>query len=317
MRLFDAYLAIDWSAKGKAGPRKPAPDSLWVGELVVDQPGDGNGPFASYWRTRRECIRHVRMRLVEHAAANRRVFVGFDFAYGYPAGFVSGLGLTGYDSPWRQVWQELTRLIEDRPDNRNNHFEIASALNAQCGLSTYGPLWGCPAGIKLPNLLPTSPAFPYEITSQLSLERLRLTERRLSGVQSVWKLFGPGSVGSQSMLGIPAVCTLRDDPELRANSRVWPFETGFGPRPTPSHGPFVLHVEIWPGVVNGLLEPMPIRDEAQVRAMVQWLGELDARDELAPLFDTPTGLTSDEVTRCTKHEGWIFGTDWRGPQTPV
>jgi hypothetical protein len=127
----------------------------------------------------------------------------------------------------------------------------------------------------------------------------------------VWKLFGPGSVGSQTMLGIPKVWTLRDDPLLRDASRVWPFETGFTYPPIPSIDPFVLHAEIWPGIVNERLDPsVSIRDQAQVRAMVEWLHDLDTTNQLTQLFDAPSSLSDASLAQCTEHEGWIFGTGW-------
>ena len=110
------------------------------------------------------------------------------------------------------------------------------------------------------------------------------------------------------MLGIPAVARLRDDPAFRAISRVWPFETGFGLIPVPAGNPYILHIEIWPGVVNGKLDPaVKIKDQAQVRAMVDWLAELDARDELLQLIDRPACLADEALAQVLTEEGWIFG----------
>jgi hypothetical protein len=250
----------------------------------------------------------VRERLLEHVCSSRRVFLGFDFAYGYPEGFADAIGLTGPEHHWIQIWRELTRLIEDWPDNSNNRFEVASELNSRCVASIPGPLWGCPKAKRTVSLLPTSSIYPFETSSGMSLRRFRLTEGQLPGVKSVWQLLGAGSVGSQTLLGIPAVCQLRDTPKLRSISKVWPFETGFVPNPTPSNGPFVLHAEIWPGVVKGKLDPgLKVPDQAQVRAMVEWLHELDTSNNLAPLFDKPSSLREDDLPRCLEHEGWIFG----------
>lgn len=111
-------------------------------------------------------------------------------------------------------------------------------------------------------------------------------------------------------LRIPAVATLRDDPEFADISRVWPFETVFRLTPVPSGTPFILHAEIWPGVVNGKLDPsVPIPDQAQVRGMVNWLAQLDAANELLPLFGVPDGLSDHNLRRILDEEGWIFGSD--------
>lgn len=258
-------------------------------------------------------MEYLRRRLLSHRDEGRRVFVGFDFAYGYPAGFAEAWGIDGAEPPWRLVWNELRRLIEDFEDNSNNRFQIAGRINSHCQgeppAPNPGPYWGCPATISAPGLSAYKPTYPFPHDSPQSLAYERETESCLSGVQSTWQLLGRGSVGSQTLLGIPAVAALQDDPELRAVSRVWPFETGFGLEPPPFGTPFILHAEIWPGVVNDRLDPtLAIRDQAQVRAMVEWLDELDTANELLPMFGTPTGLSDESLRRVLDEEGWIFGS---------
>ena len=82
--------------------------------------------------------------------------------------------------------------------------------------------------------------------------RFRRAEARAPGTQPAWKLLGQGSVGGQALLGIPMLRALRDDPALAPASRIWPFETGFTPRPRAT-GPVIVHAEIWPGIVLGIL----------------------------------------------------------------
>ena len=295
MPLFDIYIAIDWSARGKPSPRKPSKDSIWIAE----HPKPKNTPAEVYCRTRHECLTYLRERLGDHINASRRVFVGFDFAFGFPEGFAKAIGLDGTLPPWRQVWDELARLVVDNPDNSNNRFEVAAELNRRCGGD--GPFWGCFS--KLDNLKPTSPQYPYTTHSNFSLERLRCVDRRESGVQPVWKLAYAGSVGSQTILGIPVVRWLRDE---FADCAVWPFETGFTTEPTPANGPFILLVEIWPTIVA--IDPsVPIKDQAQVRAVAWWLAELDMKGELGRLFDVPQNLPPEAVSACLREECWIFG----------
>src|SRR5215213_5156067 len=95
MTLFDAYLAVDWSASSKKSPAKPSRDAIWVGERVVAYDHTPVFEPESYFRTRKACLSHVGDRLRGHRDAGRRVFIGFDFAYGYPAGFAKALGLAG------------------------------------------------------------------------------------------------------------------------------------------------------------------------------------------------------------------------------
>jgi hypothetical protein len=142
--------------------------------------------------------------------------------------------------------------------------------------------------------------------------RLRLADTGI-GVQEVWKLYGQGSVGSQALLGIPRVHWLRDHPTLRACSRVWPFETGFTPRPTPPRGPSVLHAEIWPGIVaradfaQAMAKPDVVKDQAQVRLLCQWARALDTAGQLHAYFDTPSALAPIILRRVADEEGWILG----------
>jgi len=165
----------------------------------------------------------------------------------------------------------------------------------------------------MPNLQPHSPGFPFPAANGVSLPRLRIVESRLQGVQEAWKLFGVGSVGSQALVGIPWLHHLRQHEELQQHSKVWPFETHFTATPTPKHGPFILHAEIWPGVVKRgtqlLMESDPelIKDQAQVMAMCLWASKLDDKGELEPYFGRPTGLSGIEIQGCIEQEGWILG----------
>ena len=307
-RLFDVYMAVDWSARNVPGPANPTRDALWIGERRAAAIDDSTANGETYWRTRRECLAHIRARLIHRLEAGRRVFLGFDFPYGYPAGYAAALGMSGEGSRWRQVWNELRRLVRDGEDNRNNRFVVAAHLNARCGGHTPGPLWGCPVNGALPTLLPTSPRYPYTVQPGLALQRLRWADRRVRGVQPVWKLYGNGSVGGQTIVGLPALCRLRDDPALASVSRVWPYETGFTSSPTDVHGPSVLHAEIWPGIVPEPLDTaVIIRDQAQVRVLVRWITHLDATGRLGALFAAPEGMGPEALAACVEEEGWILG----------
>jgi hypothetical protein len=308
-RLFDVYIAVDWSSANSPSPARPTRDAIWVGERLASVVNDSASVGEAYFRTRLECWKQLRGRLLRHASRGLRVLLGFDFAYGYPTAFATTLGLDGQLPPWRALWEELSRLIADGDDNRNNRFEVAAWLNARCGEHGPGPFWGCPKNRQQPTLSMRSPGFPYPVRQGANLERLRLTDRAQRGVQEVWKLYGAGSVGGQALVGIPVVRRLRDDARLRAFSRVWPFETGFTPNPTPSRGPFILHAEIFPGnVPDPLDEDVGVRDQAQVRAVVRWLCRLDEAGELEQLFTAPDNLAPNALTSCVNEEGWIFGS---------
>jgi precorrin-8X/cobalt-precorrin-8 methylmutase len=77
MPLFDFYIMIDWS--GAARRRGRHSDCIWIahGATEADEPVT-DSPFS-----RTEAIRLIRSVLLKEIASGLRVFVGFDFAYGY------------------------------------------------------------------------------------------------------------------------------------------------------------------------------------------------------------------------------------------
>jgi hypothetical protein len=294
--LFDAYVIVDWSA---AAVPKTGRDSIWATALIHD---------GSTWLenppTRASAAVAIREKLAQLVERGLRVLVGFDFPYGHPAGFAAAAGRDGA-SPWRDNWDEISALVVDDADNRNERFRAASELNARRG-DHPGPFWGSPPGQVTSHLQAKGCGFPWQPRNGLPLQRLRITERRVRGVQETWKLLGSGCVGSQALVGIPVVSRLRFDADLAQRSRVWPFETGFTASPL-RDGALVLHAEIWPGVVANPRVTHDVRDAAQVLSLAQHLAELDAAGGLGVWFDRPSGLGGDELERCVAEEGWILG----------
>lgn len=309
MPLFDAYIFIDWSAKNKRDKIQPCQDAIWTGQFVRDL---GN-QIETYHRTRQAAFTHVFNFALKQVENKRCVLIGFDFPYGYPTGFSQALGLEGGATAWNQVWVYLARIIHDTIENKNNRFIAASNMNEILTNVGVGPFWGCPPASVTQHLQTISPGFPFNCNDGTVLSRLRITERRLQGTQEIWKLYGNGSVGSQALVGIPYVHHLRDHPLLNDFSKVWPFETQFTNTPCPNVGPYILHAEIWPGVVQNQAQqllinfPELIKDQAQVRAMCTWAANLDQQGRLGQYFDNPQNLTSIQTQICIEHEGWILG----------
>ena len=309
MPLFDSYIFIDWSAKNEKHRVKPTVDAPWVGEFTPQDHFQNE----TYRRTRQSAVDYVLRRLLDHIKGGRRVLIGFDFPYGYPRNFAQALRLQNGQDAWKNVWAELSSRLSDTDTNVNNRFSVASELNCIISDEGQGPLWGCPSNQATQHLETTGPGFPYGAANGLRLERLRICESRLSGVLEVWGLYGAGRVGSQVLTGIPRVNSLRHHNELKNISKVWPFETGFSPTPSPESGPFILHAEIWPGVVEHDVRKMTtentdlIRDQAQVRAMCKWAAELDQNGTLGTYFDVPASLDSTTIEQCIQEEGWILG----------
>ncbi len=223
--------------------------------------------------------------------------LGFDFNFGFPQGFAAQL--TDGKADWRSLWRRLHRLVEDRTDNGNDRFALAGRLNDQVSVRAF-PFWGCPAAAAGPTLTQTKP----EGFADETLSEFRLVERRVPGVQSVWKLYTPGAVGSQTLLGIPRVLELHDHPWLLGHVRVWPFETGLARLEHPVPGGIVA-AEVYPSLIDA--DPAPVKDAGQVSALVRHFARLDEADRLADLFAGDPGLSAADRRVVETEEGWILG----------
>jgi hypothetical protein len=235
----------------------------------------------------------------ERLAAGRRVVAGFDFPLSYPAGLVSSYpAVFGGGPPWRAIWRTLTERIRDEPDNANNRWDVARALNVETGCRLF---WGCPDTIADDVLSSRDKEVPGLLERGEHLDRFRRTERRAQGVggaiQSVWKLAYAGSVGSQTLLGIPHLERLRA--RFTGRLRVWPFEPE-----VPAHGGAVTVVEIWPTIFRVDLARHPVRDAAQVLRVVEAYADADEEGTLAGWLSPPAAAEHhDQVAE----EGWILG----------
>ena len=283
-RLFNLVIAVDWSAAATAGPKRPAPDRCWLAWR-----GRRESAPAEYFRTRLDAEARVRQLLHDqHGPA----LVAWDFPHGYPAG--SGLG------GGRALAQTFAGLISDGADGGNNRFDVAALLNRRLGQPP-GPLWGCPAGRAGPNLSERKQPFTGR-----GFDEYRLVDRRVRAlgrnIQSAWKLYTTGSVGSQILMGLPTLFRLLTDPELGAHSRLWPFETEWD-------GALgaIVHAEMWPSLADHQAQSHAIKDARQVLAARDWLWAEDRAGQLRRWLARPAGLTPRQAEICLTEEGWILG----------
>jgi len=65
--------------------------------------------------------------------------MGFDFSYGYPAGFAAYLALPTGPQSWWTVWVELADRVQDTADNISNRFAATGELNAILRIRYIGP----------------------------------------------------------------------------------------------------------------------------------------------------------------------------------
>lgn len=220
------------------------------------------------------------------------MLAGFDFPFGYPEGVAgrftgAGGGLA--------LWAWLAERIADAPDNANNRYEVAEAMNA--AFEGPGPFWGRPAAWAVPGVPARRTGIAFEA------ER-RIVERRVRSAKPCFQLAYAGSVGSQVLVGLPALERLRRHAALAGRTEVWPFETGLGPGAAP-----IVIAEIYPS----LIPPDPgeaIKDAGQVRAVVRVFAAADAAGLLGPVLAGAPDLTPRERRVVETEEAWILGAGW-------
>jgi precorrin-8X/cobalt-precorrin-8 methylmutase len=300
MPLFDAYVIVDWS--GAAAPARGS-DSIWIGCLEwID--GSLIETRLSNPPTRRLAASELLDLLTDLIARDRMTLAGFDFAFGFPQGFARRLRSDGLE--WQIAWKEIAGRIQDGNENENNRFDVAAQLNEAVSGRPF-PFWGCPRGASDPML---SPGRPDGFDALGELPEFRLTERVISGPQSVWKMAYAGSVGSQTLLGLACLQTLRHHVWLAENVRIWPFETGLRELARPPAGSWqVIFAEVYPSMIRLGPGAHAVRDAGQVRTLGRHFAKLDSEERLAPLFAGPAGLTPDERRVVEREEGWILGID--------
>lgn len=222
---------------------KPAPEKPSKDAIWI-----GWEDKALYCRTRSE----AEGALCALLTGRQRVLVGFDFALAYPQWAMRRLG------GWKRLWALVERLERGGLDR----FQIAGELNRRLGVAA---LWGGALSAK---------------KTAHGLVEKRVCERAQPGVQSPFKLWGAGSVGGQTLTGIPVAERLR----RRFGAAVWPFEDVSEAR--------VVLAEVWPRLARpgrGV-----VLDEQQVRGLVRWMPR--------QALDIPPACHG-----IAEEEGWILG----------
>ena len=274
----DVVITLDWSSRSKPSPITPCADAIYtcLGRR------DGAIETPKYHRTRQACFDYLLATLDTEAKAGHRVLLGVDFALGYPIGFVEAL--TGR-SEALGIWDLLSEWITDEPDNRNNRFDVAARLNDQS--RGIGPFWGCPSTAHFD-------ALPHKGSQRHGhgFPERRLVETYVRSTQTVWKLFTTGSVGSQSLLGIPMVNRLRQ--AFGDQLAAWPFQS--------CDTASIVVSEIYPSYfdLNGVQDGgiFDIKDARQVYRVTQEFLESDVVSKTLAIKD---------LSPIIREEGWILG----------
>ncbi len=257
---YDTFLMVDWSGGNDRGPT-PKKDAIWV---CAARNGTANEPV--YMRNRQVAEAWILDFLKTERAAGRRVLAGFDFAFGYPAGF--GRALTGSDDPFA-LGQWVTDRVKDSP-KANNRFDVAAYINTL--FDGIGPFWGNGLNRDIAHL-------PRKGLDRCDhgMQEKRAAEKHAKGAFPVWQLSGAGAVGSQVLMGLPTLNRLRQ--AFLPDVAVWPFE--------PLDKPIAV-VEIWPSLIaKSVAATQPagrIKDAHQVLLLAQTLSALPP-EQLAEMLD--------------------------------
>ncbi len=290
--LFDSYLMVDWSAA--ATPRTGA-DSIWwalvehdAGLTALENPP-----------TRLEARDQMTAVLRRQVQLGRRVLAGFDFPNGYPRGTAEAVGLTGL--PWQAMWRHLAVTIKEGLRNANNRFEVAADLNRRMSGGPF-PFWGCSRKASRDTLISTKTRDFGDHT----VPEYRTVEMTARGAKSCWQLLGTGSVGGQTLTGIPVQQALRTDPNFGDQVIVWPFETGLAP-PDPAGSWQVVIAEVYPSLFPLDLRPGAVKDEVQVETVANALAAWDAGGKIHRHFAGPDDLSAEQRGWIETEESWILG----------
>lgn len=268
MNAFDTIVMIDWSGGNDTGAR-PRKDAIWAG---VSRGGQAQEPV--YLRNRIAAEAWIADLIETELGTDRRVMIGFDFPFGYPAGFAEAL--TGEPDPLA-LWDWFEGRIKDTGD-ANNRFDLAGELNLALG-DGRGPFWanGLPKR-DIPGLPRTKADYSNPFADK------RQSEAQAKGAFTCWQMAGAGAVGSQVFMGLPILSRLRR--KFREKVSVWPFE------PLTSQ---VAFVEIWPSLTVGAAPEGVIKDAWQVQETARQISGLSGT-ALAEMLDVSA-----------PEEGWIFG----------
>ena len=265
MTGFDTIVMVDWSGGNDRGAT-PKKDAIWVG---VNRGGVADEPV--YLRNRQLAETWLGDFFTTERAAGRRVLAGFDFPFGYPAGFAAAL--TGSEDPL-MVWQWFEQRLQDNAKT-NTRFELAAEINQLLG-GGKGPFWFSPPSKRIDGLPATKQHYANPFPEK------RLCEAHAKGAFTCWQMGGAGAVGGQVFTGLPVLARLK----RQFGAAVWPFE------PLDRD---IAFVEIWPSLTVGPAPEEMIKDAWQVSEVARQIASLpDERLTMMLEVDAP-------------EEGWIFG----------
>lgn len=301
-RLFDAYIMVDWSAAAK--PALGA-NSIWIGILAKDARLKLQFKAVNI-DTRLKARAFIEDMVAKLTRRGDRILLGFDFSLGYPAGTAAALGLNvTKQAPWAAMHAHLASKLKDKADNSNARYAIAAGMNYAISKGPY-PFWGAPARDVVSTLSSTKPDYAGQSLPEFRIVEDHLRVAKIGQPKSVWQLAYTGSVGSQSLTGIPHVHALR---AAWPNARIWPFEINVNELTEEGlQGVEVVIAEIYPSLIKAKPEKGETLDEVQVREIARHYSQLDEKGLLGGTFSTGKSLDEGKIEHIQAEEGWILGT---------
>ena len=288
MRPFDTIMVVDWSARARPSPKAESADAIWVGiarDRAVERP--------LYRRSQASFEDWSVGAIEDELAAGRRLLLGFDFPFGYPAGLAERIA--GRADP-RTLWDWFADALDGLPKGQGR-FDLAARINGL--FPGEGPFWFHRLSREIEGLPRRRRATPPE-----GIAERREVERLAPGAFACWQMGGAGAVGSQAMTGMATLARLRRRfPDALA---VWPFD--------PCEEASVVVAEVWPSLLRGAVagrisedrslprdrHGQPIKDAAQVAVLSEALSRLGAEGR-------PDVLLGAVPEAARRGEGWILG----------
>ncbi len=289
MTMFNGYIMVDWSAANR--PTTGA-NSIWVAELI------GGKKNIENFSTREETYDYL-IDIISKTKEKQRLLIGLDFAFGYPADAYDKFNCENKNvknKNWKYLWTLISAQITDNHRNKNNRFEVAGKLNTH--FKGGNPFWGHNVAHNFNNLVNNPPPENYGIV----LPREKRCIDTLTNGKSVWNIYNPGSVGSQTLMGIPTLQKLKE----RGDCCVWPFQD----LDETKH----VIAEIYPSIWD-IQGDHDINDANQAYTVAKNIAYLDKNELLQNFLNAPFDYERDNKINegdITKKEGWMLGIDENG-----
>jgi hypothetical protein len=233
-------------------------------------------------------------------AANLRLIFGQDHQYSFPKSFLEELGLKG---TWRESMRQLFFGNVDGFFEIGRHAQegeagrFAKAINEKLGdkgnqiffSRTKGDQYGIPK---------SDPRGESHCAYRKTEELLKQYKKKPFPFNQIGD---NGSVGGQSIVGIPNLIKLLEHPEVGSSVRIWPFD-GFEVLIDKSH----LCVEVYPTAIRP--ESVSQTDFNDAMSCVIWCKEKDQKGQLGSHLSGETIPQSEKISDFVKLEGWVLGS---------